>query len=151
MKTCGHAFNQAPLAPSGFITGAEYDWSPAFGTFIDRMQSGRPLPRFVIGGYDKGYVVSSVFGAGASPAAIKAAKAAIQAMKDGTAIMAGPIKHNTVGSWPPPTYALGPEAGGEAFLIVNICQDLGAGTTLSGGDTVLEPDAMLSPAFQESM
>lgn len=55
---------------------------------------------------------------------------------------------NTVGSWPQPTYALGPEAGGEAFLIVNICQDLGTGTTLSGGETVLGPDAMLILAFQ---
>ena len=24
VKTCGHAFNQAPLAPKGYITGAEY-------------------------------------------------------------------------------------------------------------------------------
>lgn len=55
---------------------------------------------------------------------------------------------NTVGSWPPPTYALGPEAGGEAFLIVNICRDLGTGTTLTGGESVLEPDAMLILAFQ---
>lgn len=54
---------------------------------------------------------------------------------------------NTVGSWPPPTYALGPGAGGEAFLIVNICQDLGKTVTV-GEQAVLSPNAELILAFQ---
>ena len=95
VKTCGHAFNQAPLAPKGYITGAEFAWTPAFEMFAGMMQKGEKLPPFVTGGYDKGYVKSSPFGAGANPAAIKAAKSAIQAMKDGTPIFVGPIKDNT--------------------------------------------------------
>ena len=37
VKTCGHNASQAPLAPKGFITGAEYKW-------IDHLQGlcGRP-------------------------------------------------------------------------------------------------------------
>ena len=54
---------------------------------------------------------------------------------------------NTVGSWPTPTYALGPGAGGEAFLIVNICQDLGKPATV-GGQPVLSPNGELILAFQ---
>jgi hypothetical protein len=56
---------------------------------------------------------------------------------------------NTVGSWPPPTYALGAGSGGDAYLIVNICQDLGKPATI-GSTTVLTPNAELILAFQWS-
>ena len=49
-------------------------------------------PNFVNGGYDKDYVRSSPFGAGATPEAINAAKTAMQAMKNGDAIFVGPIR-----------------------------------------------------------
>ena len=93
-KTCGHAFDQAPLAPKGYITGAEYDWSGMFETFVEILQQGGTLPNFVTGGYDKGYVLSSPFGAGATPAAISAATTAMQAMKGNDPIFVGPIKDN---------------------------------------------------------
>ena len=93
-KTCGHAFDQAPLAPKGYITGAEYDWSGMFETFIRALQQDGTLPNFVTGGYDKGYVRSSPFGAGATPAAINAATTAMQAMERNDAIFVGPIKDN---------------------------------------------------------
>ena len=95
VKTCGHAFDQEPLAPKGYITGAEHTWTDMFENFVETLQKGGSLPNFVIGGYDKGYVASSPFGAGATPQAINAAKTAIQAMKDGDAIFVGPIKDNT--------------------------------------------------------
>jgi simple sugar transport system substrate-binding protein len=95
VKTCGHAFDQGPLAPKGYITGAEYDWTGMFETFTETLQRGGTLPNFVTGGYDKGYVRSSPFGAGATPEAINAAKTAMQAMRNGDAIFAGPIKDNT--------------------------------------------------------
>jgi simple sugar transport system substrate-binding protein len=94
-KTCGHAFNQAPLAPKGYITGADYNWTEMFETFIETLQRGGTLPNFVTGGYDKDYVRSSPFGAGATHAAINAAKTAIEAMKNADAIFVGPIKDNT--------------------------------------------------------
>ncbi len=66
-----------------------------FETFIATLQKGGTLPNFVTGGYDKDYVRSSPFGAGATHAAINAAKPAMQAMKNGDAIFVGPIKDNT--------------------------------------------------------
>jgi len=95
VKTCGHAFDQAPLAPKGYITGADYNWTEMFETFIETLQKGGTLPNVVTGGYDRDYVRSSPFGAGATPAAINAAKTAMQAMKNNDAIFVGPIMDNT--------------------------------------------------------
>jgi simple sugar transport system substrate-binding protein len=95
VKTCGHAFDQVPLAPKGYITGADYNWPKMFDTFFDTLRSGGTLPNFVTGGYDKDYVRSSPFGAGASPEAINAATTAMQAMKNEDAIFVGPIMDNT--------------------------------------------------------
>ena len=95
VKTCGHAFDQAKLAPKGYITGAEYRWIEMFQGFVETLQKGGSLPNYVIGGYDKDYVRSSPFGAGATQEAIVAATTAIQSMKNDDAIFAGPIKDNT--------------------------------------------------------
>lgn len=94
-KTCGHALNQAPLAPKGYITGADYYWNDMFAEFVQTAQRGGTLPRFVTGGYDKGYVRSSPFGAGANEKAINAAKAAMRKMKKNEPIFVGPLKDNT--------------------------------------------------------
>ena len=76
VKTCGHNASQAPLAPKGFITGAEYKWSTIYKQFADMLAKGETLPNFVRGGYDKDYVQNTAYGAGATPEAIKAADAA---------------------------------------------------------------------------
>ena len=110
VRTCGHAFNQAPLAPKGYITGADYNWTDMFEKFIATLQRGGTLPNFVTGGYDKDYVRSSPFGAGATPQAINAAKTAMQAMKDGDAIFVGPIMDNTGKMVVPPGTTYGPYA-----------------------------------------
>lgn len=93
-KTCGHAYNQGSLAPNGYITGADYAWAGMYTDFVEMARAGKTLPRFITGGYDKGYVASSPFGAGATPAAIQAAKAAMRAMKNGEPVFVGPIKDN---------------------------------------------------------
>jgi basic membrane protein A and related proteins len=110
VKTCGHAFDQAPLAPKGYITGADYNWTDMFETFIETLQRGGTLPNFVTGGYDKDYVRSSPFGAGATPEAINAAKTAMQAMKNEDAIFVGPIMDNTGKRVVPPGTTYGPYA-----------------------------------------
>ena len=81
--------------PKGYITGADYYWTDLFETFVETLQKGGILPNFVTGGYDKDYVRSSPFGAGATPEAINAAKAAMQAIKNQDPIFVGPIKDNT--------------------------------------------------------
>jgi simple sugar transport system substrate-binding protein len=110
VKTCGHAFDQAPLAPKGYITGAEYHWTDMFENFIETLQKGGTLPNFVTGGYDKDYVRSSPFGAGANPEAINAAKTAMQAMKNGDAIFVGPVDDNNGKQVIPAGTAYGPYA-----------------------------------------
>jgi basic membrane protein A and related proteins len=110
VKTCGHAFDQAPLAPKGYITGADYHWTDMFENFVETLQRGGTLPNFVTGGYDKDYVRSSPFGAGATPEAINAAKTAMQAMKNRDAIFVGPIKDNTGKEMVPAGTTYGPYA-----------------------------------------
>ena len=53
-----------------------------FENFVETLQRGGTLPNFVTGGYDKDYVGSSPFGAGATPAAINAANTARPAIND---------------------------------------------------------------------
>jgi basic membrane protein A and related proteins len=62
---------------------------------LKRCRRSGTLPNFVTGGYDKDYVRSSPFGAGATPEAINAAKTAMQAMRRNDAIFVGPIMDNT--------------------------------------------------------
>jgi basic membrane protein A len=110
VKTCGHAFDQAPLAPKGYITGADYHWTELFQSFLGTLAAGGALPNFVTGGYDKDYVRSSPFGAGATPPAIAAATTAMRAMKANDAIFVGPIKDNTGKLVVPAGTTLGPYA-----------------------------------------
>lgn len=94
-KTCGHNAPQASLAPKGFITGAELNWAKVYTDYADLIAKGETLPNVNEGGYDKGLVQSTPFGAGASEAAIAAAIAAIEELKGGAPIFVGPIKDNT--------------------------------------------------------
>ena len=94
VKTCGHNASQAPLAPKGFITGAEYKWSTIYSMYADLLAAGEPLPNFVAGGYHNGMLQNSPYGAGATPEAIAAADAAIVGLKAGEPIYVGPLKDN---------------------------------------------------------
>ncbi|WP_428031906.1 BMP family ABC transporter substrate-binding protein [Ancylobacter sp.] len=94
VKTCGHAFDQNPLAPKGYITGADYHWAGLFEGFAQAVARGQALPKFAVGGYDTGLVRSSPFGAGATPEARSAALQAMDRMKRGAPIFVGPIKDN---------------------------------------------------------
>lgn len=109
-KVCGHAFDQNPLAPRGYITGADYHWTGMFQGFLAAMAAGRPLPHFLTGGYDEDYVRSSPFGAGANAEAIAAATTAMAAMKANDAIFVGPIRDNTGKLVVPAGTTLGPYA-----------------------------------------
>ena len=41
VKTCGHNASQAPLAPKGFITGAEYKWETIYKELRRHARQGR--------------------------------------------------------------------------------------------------------------
>ena len=90
----GHNASQAPLAPKGFITGAEYKWATIYKGFAANLAKGEKIPNWVRGGYDLDYVQNTPYGASATPEAMKAADAAIAGIKKGEPIFVGPIKDN---------------------------------------------------------
>ena len=94
VKTCGHNASQAPLAPTGFVTGAEYKWETIYKQYADDIAAGTPLPNFLVGGYNNDMLRNTAYGAGATPEAIKAADAAIEALKGGFKIYTGTLKDN---------------------------------------------------------
>jgi len=94
VKTCGHNASQAPLAPKGFITGAEYKWETIYKGYAANLAKGEALPNFFTGGYHNDMVQNSPFGAGASEAARKAATETIADLKAGKPIYVGPLSDN---------------------------------------------------------
>src|SRR3984885_7283632 len=94
VKTCGHNASQGPLAPKGFITGAEYKWVTIYKGYAEDLKSGKELPNMVSGGYESDMVQNTPFGAGADDAARKAATAAIADLKNKKPIYVGPLKDN---------------------------------------------------------
>jgi basic membrane protein A len=97
VKTCGHNASQAPLAPKGFITGAEYKWATIYKGYASDLAEGKTLPNFTSGGYDVDFVQNTPFGAGATEPAKTAALAAIEGLKAKKPIYVGPLKDNKTG------------------------------------------------------
>src|SRR3984885_8047512 len=97
VKTCGHNSSQAPLAPKGFITGAEYKWETIYKGYATNLAAGKPLPNMVAGGYEGDMVQNSPFGAGASEASRKAATEAMADLRAKKPIYVGPLKDNKTG------------------------------------------------------
>src|SRR6202034_3728181 len=81
VKTCGHNASQAPRAPKGFITGAEYKWETIYKGYAADLAAGKKLSNFTAGGIESDMVQNTPFGAGATPEAITAATAAIAGLK----------------------------------------------------------------------
>ena len=92
---CGYHFNGSALAPTHYLTGAEWNWGPMYVKFVDAVRNGGALPRNQMGSIRDGSVQLSPFG----PAVSDATKAAVNdvetQMKAGTFRMyVGPIKDN---------------------------------------------------------
>jgi simple sugar transport system substrate-binding protein len=94
IRSLGHNASQAPLAPKGFITGAEYKWETIYRIFAEAIAKGQTVPNMVFGGYDRDMVRNTAFGAGAEEPARKAAEAAIADLKANKPIIRGPVKDN---------------------------------------------------------
>jgi basic membrane protein A and related proteins len=94
LKTCGHNASQAPLAPKGFITGAEYKWATIYKIYADALGKGEKVPSLVFGGYDTDLVQNTPYGAGATEEARKAAEAAKADLTARKPIFDGPKKDN---------------------------------------------------------
>ena len=97
VMSCGHNASQAPLAPKGFITGAEYKWETIYKGYAAGLAKGEKLANFTAGGIEADMVQNTPFGAGASEPAKKAALAAIDGLKAKKPIYVGPLKDNKTG------------------------------------------------------
>src|ERR1700710_2145570 len=91
VMSCGHNASQAPLAPKGFITGAEYKWETIYKGYADKLSKGQPLPNMASGGFESDMVQNSPFGAGASGAAPTGPTAAMADLKAKKPIYVGPL------------------------------------------------------------
>jgi simple sugar transport system substrate-binding protein len=60
--SCGYHASQAKLAPNGYLTGAEWDWSTPYALIVKAAMEGKPHPNFVRGGLKDGFVKPSPYG-----------------------------------------------------------------------------------------
>jgi len=99
IMTCGYHASQAALAPKGYLTGAEWDWSTPYGMLVDAARTNKPHLNFLRGGLKEGFVKMSAYGPSVTPAAKAAGDAARTALTSGSfAIFKGPLKDNKGGT-----------------------------------------------------
>lgn len=97
----GYHANQSDIAPKGYLTGAEWDWTNVYGMYAKLIQDGKKLmdggiPHLVRGGLKEGFVKVSAYGPAVSEDSKKAAEAAKAKFMDGTmVIFKGELKDNT--------------------------------------------------------
>jgi basic membrane protein A len=94
--SCGYHTNQSSLAPKGFLTGAEWNWTKVYMDYADMIRTGKTIPNLVRGGLKEGIVKSSPYGPAVSAKAKQIADAARNKfMKGSMVVYKGPIKDNT--------------------------------------------------------
>ena len=94
--TCGYHASQAPLAPKGYLTGAEWNWLTAYMLHVKAAQENKPMINFLRGGLKDGFVAMSPYGQAAGAAARQNADAVKAKMMAGNfAIFKGPLQDNT--------------------------------------------------------
>lgn len=96
----GNGVNQSPVAPNGYLTGAEWDWTGVYSTYTQMMQQGKSLmdgsiPHLLLGGLKDGFVKLSPYGPAVSEQAKQDAEAAKAKQMDGSLIVyKGELKDN---------------------------------------------------------
>lgn len=94
--SCGYHTNNSVLAPKGFLSGAEWNWSTVYTRYAEMIRDGKPIPNLIRGGLKEGVVKVSDYGSAVSPAAKEAADAVIKKFMDGNMVVyQGPIKDNS--------------------------------------------------------
>lgn len=94
--SCGYHTNQSVLAPKGFLTGAEWNWSKVYSDYADMIKNGKKIPNLVRGGLREGLVKSSPYGKAVTKKAKADAEAVRKKFMDGSMIIyKGPINDNT--------------------------------------------------------
>ncbi|MEB3336452.1 MAG: BMP family ABC transporter substrate-binding protein, partial [Leptolyngbyaceae bacterium] len=97
----GYHANQITLAPKGYLTGAEWDWTKVYSQYAEWIRDGKTLmnggiPHLVRGGFKEGFLKLSEFGPAVSADAQKEAEAAKAKFLDGSLVIyKGEVKDNT--------------------------------------------------------
>jgi simple sugar transport system substrate-binding protein len=74
---CGYHADGSALAPSHYLTGAEWNWGQLYTKFVTDVQAGKPLPENVMGNLQDGTVKLGAYG----PAVSADTKAKVDAVK----------------------------------------------------------------------
>jgi basic membrane protein A len=91
----GYHASQAPLAPKGYLTGAEWNWGKVYTQYVQAIQAKQAYPHLLRGGFKEGFVKMSPYGAAVSEETKKKAEAAKAALTDGSlVIFKGPLNDN---------------------------------------------------------
>lgn len=99
----GYHANQAALAPKGYLTGAEWDWTNIYSKIAEDIHAGKSLQDGTIdhilrGGLKDGFCKVSDYGPAVSPEAKAAADAAKATLIDGSLVIySGEVKDNKGG------------------------------------------------------
>jgi basic membrane protein A len=97
----GYHTNGSVLAPKGYLTGAEWDWTHVYSNYAKMILAGKTLmdgtiPHIVRGGLKEGFVKVSPYGPAVSAKTKKDADAAKAKLMTGTfVIFKGEVKDNT--------------------------------------------------------
>ena len=93
---CGYHADQSALAPKGYLTGAEWNWTTPYTTHVKDAMAGKPMNNFMRGGLKEGFVKAGAYGRAVADHARKSADAVkAQMMKGDFVIFKGPLKDNT--------------------------------------------------------
>jgi basic membrane protein A len=96
--SAGYHTSQAALAPKGYLTGAEWNWSKVYEAYIAQVKEGKPWEHLVRGGLKDGFVKTSPYGPAVSAEAKAAADGIKAKMLDGSfVIFKGELKDNKGG------------------------------------------------------
>jgi len=97
----GYHTNQSKLAPNGYLTGAEWNWSSVYTKYVEDFKAGKSvvdggIPHLLRGGLKEGFCKVSDFGSAVSAATKKEAENVVAKFMDGSMVIyAGEIKDNT--------------------------------------------------------
>jgi simple sugar transport system substrate-binding protein len=91
----GYHESQAALAPKGYLTGAEWNWSKVYKDYVEKIKKGETWSHLVRGGFKEGFVKMSPYGAAVSAEAkLKADEAKDKLTAGSMTIFKGPLKDN---------------------------------------------------------
>lgn len=99
--TTGYHANQSVLAPKGYLTGAEWDWTNVYSKYAEMIRAGKTLmnggiPHLVRGGFKEGFLKLSAYGPAVNDEAKKLADAAKAKFIDGSMVVyKGGLQDNT--------------------------------------------------------